>query len=131
MTATGFASTCSASSRRSATTTPGCSRVARTSPAHCSEVRVPRSDLMLRLVLAAIGVGMLAWLGYDLADDDGVAPLQVVARLASALFWFGLAALAWSDRAKGAGLALSAGAVVVLLLTLTFGLLLVPDDFTN
>ena len=92
---------------------------------------MPRSDLLLSLVLAAIGVGMLAWLGSDLADSGGVAPLQVVARVASAVFWFGLAALAWSDRAKMAGLALSAAAVVVLLLTLTFGLLLVPDDFTN
>jgi protein-S-isoprenylcysteine O-methyltransferase Ste14 len=92
---------------------------------------MPRSDLLLSLVLAALGIGMLAWLGYDLADDDGVAPLQVVARVASAVFWFGLAALAWSDRAKRTGLALAAAAVVVLLLTLVFGLLLVPDDFTN
>ena len=88
-------------------------------------------DLLIGLVLLALALAMLGWLAADLAADRPVGGFMVVARLASAAFWLGLAWLAVSDAHGLTGAAVAGGAVVLLLVAMAAGLLLTPGDFAG
>lgn len=87
-------------------------------------------DLAVGLVLAALGVGMLAWLAADLAAGEA-GLVAAVARTGSGLFWLSLAVVVLVERAGPAALVATVASVVLVLLSLALGLLLTPQDFTG
>ena len=90
-----------------------------------------RSDAVVGLLLVATGAASAAWLVSDLAQGADPGPLQVLARVAGATVWLGLATVVLRERWLRAGLVVAAGSLALLLLSLVVGLLATPEDFVG